>query len=110
MWGEAGATRLFAGVSGGMIAWLIPAALLLGTLALVIIRRAHRSHPVRAAIMLWGGWLIVTGLVFSFMAGVYHDYYTVALAPAIAGLVVVAGEVLWRRRMSRLARADCPEP
>ena len=105
MWGEAGATRLFDGVSGGMIAWLIPAALLLGTVALVIIGRAHRSHPVRAAIMLWGGWLIVTGLVFSFMAGVYHDYYTVALAPAIAGLVVVAGEVLWRRRISRLARA-----
>jgi 4-amino-4-deoxy-L-arabinose transferase-like glycosyltransferase len=105
MWGESGLTRLFAGVSGGMIAWLIPAALLLGAIALVIISRAHRSHPVRAAIMLWGGWLIVTGLVFSFMAGIYHDYYTVALAPAIAGLVVVAGEVLWRQRRSRLARA-----
>jgi 4-amino-4-deoxy-L-arabinose transferase-like glycosyltransferase len=87
-----------------MIAWLIPTALLLGTVALVIIRRADRSHPVRAAIMLWGGWLIVTGLVFSFMAGAYHDYYTVALAPAIAGLVVVAGEALWRQRSSRLAR------
>ena len=85
MFGEPSVTRLFAGVSGGMIAWLIPAALLLGTLALVIIRRADRSHPVRAAIMLWGGWLLVTGLVFSFMAGTYHDYYTVALAPAIAG-------------------------
>ena len=54
--------------------------------------------------MLWGGWLIVTGLVFWFMAGIYHDYYTVALAPAIAGLVVVAGEALWRQRSSRLAR------
>ena len=38
------------------------------------------------------------------MAGTYHDYYTVALAPAIAGLVVVAGEALWRQRSSRLAR------
>ena len=104
MFGEPSVTRLFAGVSGGMIAWLIPAALLLGAFALVIIRRADRSHPVRASIMLWGGWLVVTGLVFSFMAGTYHDYYTVALAPAIAGLVVVAGEALWRQRNTRLAR------
>ena len=104
MFGEPSVTRLFAGVSGGMIAWLIPAALLLGALALVIIRRADRSPRVRAAIILWGGWLIVTALVFSFMAGTYHDYYTVALAPAIAGLAVVAGEVLWRQRTSRLAR------
>ena len=45
MFGEPSVTRLFAGVSGGMIAWLIPAALLLGALALVIIQRADRSHP-----------------------------------------------------------------
>ena len=56
MWGEPGITRLFAGVSGGMIAWLIPAALLLGAIALVIIRRTPRSHPVRAAIIAMG-WL-----------------------------------------------------
>ena len=54
--------------------------------------------------MLWGGWLLVTGLVFSFMAGTYHDYYTVALAPAIAALVGVAGQVLWRHRTHGLAR------
>ena len=38
------------------------------------------------------------------MAGTYHDYYTVALAPAIAALVAVAGSVLWDRRSSWLAR------
>ena len=37
--------------------------------------------------MLWGGWLLVTGLMFSFMAGIFHAYYTVALAPAIGALV-----------------------
>ena len=31
--------------------------------------------------MLWGGWLLVTGLVFSLMSGIAHPYYAVALAP-----------------------------
>ena len=52
-------------------------------------RAAHR--PRRAALLLWGGWLVVTGLVFSLMAGIFHAYYTVALAPAIAALVGIGG-------------------
>ena len=37
--------------------------------------------------LLWGGWLVVSGAVLSAMSGTYHDYYTVALAPAVAALV-----------------------
>ena len=37
----------------------------------------------------WGGWLLVTGLVFSYMQGIIHPYYMVALAPAIGALVGV---------------------
>ena len=96
-------TRLFETVSGGMITWLIPAALLLGTLAMIP-SRAPRTDGIRAAMMIWGGWLLVTGLVFSFMAGTYHEYYTVALAPAIAALVAIGGQVLWQHRMRWLAR------
>ncbi|HEY5820475.1 MAG TPA: glycosyltransferase family 39 protein [Propionibacteriaceae bacterium] len=102
--GATGLTRLFAGVSGGMIAWLIPAALVLAAVALVVIRRAERSNRVRAAIIVWTGWLVVTGLIFSFMAGTYHDYYTVALAPAIAAVVAVAGQALWQQRGGWVAR------
>ena len=43
--------------------------------------------------MVWGGWLVVTGLTFSLMAGIIHPYYTVALAPAIAALVGLGGAV-----------------
>jgi len=39
------------------------------------------------------------------MAGIYHDYYTVALAPAIAGTVAVGGTILWAKRSSIVARA-----
>ena len=47
---------------------------------------------------MWGGWLVVTGAVFSFMGGIVHPYYTVALAPAIAALVGIAVRELWRGR------------
>ena len=59
--------------------------------------------------MLWGGWLLVTGLVFSFMQGIFHAYYTVALAPAIGALVgmgavtAVAGPPSTMPRMAVLA-------
>ena len=48
--------------------------------------------------VLWGGWLLVTGLTFSFMAGIIHPYYTVALAPAVGALVGLGVVTLWRDR------------
>jgi 4-amino-4-deoxy-L-arabinose transferase-like glycosyltransferase len=47
--------------------------------------------------MLWGGWLVVTLLVFSFMQGIFHAYYTVALAPAVAALAGIGAAWLWER-------------
>jgi hypothetical protein len=46
----------------------------------------------------------VTGLVFSFMSGTMHPYYTVALAPGIAALVGIGSTALWARRESVAAR------
>ena len=99
-WGETGILRLFGTDNAGNIAWLIPAALLLGGVALALTRR-DRSVP--AALTLWSTWLITTALVFSFMSGIYHAYYTVALAPAVAALVGIGGHTLWVRRTSLVA-------
>ena len=43
-----------------------------------------------------GGWLLVTGLVFSYMQGIIPPYYMVALAPAIGALVGVGAIALLR--------------
>ena len=104
-WGTTGLARLFGGEIGGQIAWLLPAALVLGAAVLWFTRRAPRTDGHRAEVLVWGGWLVVTGLTFSFMAGIFHAYYTVALAPAIAALVAVGAEALWRRRRDPLAVA-----
>ncbi len=97
--------RLFEQVSGGMITWLLPAALLLAAVAFVALRHAPRTDGRRAALILWTGWTVVTGLTFSLMEGTYHDYYVVALAPAIAAGVAVGGTILWNARHTWLGRA-----
>ncbi|MBM7807637.1 4-amino-4-deoxy-L-arabinose transferase-like glycosyltransferase [Geodermatophilus bullaregiensis] len=96
-WGDAGLGRLFGPAVGGQVAWLLPAALLLLVTGLTI-SRAPRTDPTRAALLTWGTWLGVTALTFGLMAGIFHEYYTVALAPAIAALVAIGGTLLWQRR------------
>lgn len=96
--GSTGITRLFGDSMGTEISWLLPAALIGLAAGLWLTRRAPRTDRTRAALILWGGWLFVTGVVFSFMQGTIHPYYTVALAPAIAALVGIAVAELWRGR------------
>ncbi|MFJ4209057.1 ArnT family glycosyltransferase [Paenarthrobacter sp. NPDC089675] len=97
-WGTPGLLRMFGTEFGGQIAWLIPSALILGGALLWLGRRAPRTDVVRASVIVWGSWLLVTGLVFSYMQGIIHPYYAVALAPGIAGLVGLGGVLLWQRR------------
>jgi hypothetical protein len=102
--GATGPLRLFDELMGAQASWLLPAALLALVVGLWYSRRAPRTDRTRAALLLWGGWLLVTAAVFSFGQGVIHTYYTVALVPAIAALVAIGGAVLWRARESTGAR------
>ncbi len=102
-WGSTGILRLLGSDTGSQVAWLLPGSLVLLCAGLWFGRHASRTDRVRAGLLLWGGWLLVTGLTFSFMAGIFHAYYTVALAPAIAALVAIGGHVLWQHRESRAA-------
>jgi 4-amino-4-deoxy-L-arabinose transferase-like glycosyltransferase len=98
MWGATGILRLFESEIGGQITWLLPAALVLFAVALVLGRTAKRTDARRATLLLFGGWLVVTALAFSFMAGIFHAYYTVALAPALAGVVAIGAGAIWAAR------------
>ncbi|MFJ7075140.1 ArnT family glycosyltransferase [Streptomyces sp. NPDC098781] len=97
-WGETGWDRLFGSSIGGQISWLIPAALILLVAGLVATRKARRTSVTRGSFLVWGGALVTTMLVFSYMQGIFHEYYTVALAPYIAPLIGMGAALLWERR------------
>ena len=105
MWGQTGITRLFDGVWGTQWSWLAPAALAGIVVALVCLARAPRTSVRRAQVVAWGGWLVVTGAVFSFMGGTIHQYYTVALAPATAALAAICVYYLLKCKDLAWARA-----
>ncbi|MFD6070080.1 ArnT family glycosyltransferase [Amycolatopsis lurida] len=96
--GESGVTRMFGASFGGEVSWLLPAALIGLVAGLWFTRRAAGTDRTRAALILWGGWMLVSALVFSFMSGIVHPYYAVALAPSIAAVVAISGTSLWRGR------------
>lgn len=97
-WGETGIGRMFNSEVGAQISWLLPAALVLLVAGIWLTRRAKRTDTARAAFLAWGGSLLMTAAVFSFMAGIFHQYYTVALAPCLAALVGMGVTVLWEER------------
>jgi len=114
-WGQPGFGRLFESAQIGGIAWLLPAAVVFGLALLIWWVTADVAGPAapaaprrdlrRAAILVWTMWLLTTALVFSFMAGIFHPYYTVVLAPSIAALVGVGTVECWRHHERVWAKA-----
>ena len=107
-WGQDGLNRLFSGEFGTQISWLAPLAFAGIVISLLLIGRAVRIDVRRASVIAFGGWLTVTWLVFSFMVGIFHQYYTVALAPALAAMVAIGAFSLWIARDKLWARIVAP--
>jgi 4-amino-4-deoxy-L-arabinose transferase-like glycosyltransferase len=99
-----GLPRLFSGEFGFEIGWLMPAALLATVLVVLSRGRAPRTDLTRAAAILFGGWLIVDGVVLSFMHGAIHAYYCLSIAPPVAAMFAIGVHELWQRRENWLYR------
>ena len=96
--GEPGIGRMFGPSFGTESSWLLPVALIGMVVLAWLTWRSARTDLRRAGLLVWGGWLVVTAGVFSFMDGTVHPYYVVALAPAIGALVGMTVAELWQRR------------
>jgi hypothetical protein len=96
--GTPGLLRLFNAQLGGQVGWLLPLAIVSIGIGLVARRRFARTDLKRAAYLMWGLWLAVHVVVFSFMSGIIHSYYAVVMAPAIGALVGGGVVELWRFR------------
>jgi hypothetical protein len=103
--GRQGVTRLFSGAWATDAAWLIPSALIVLVVGLWLTRRAPRTDLQRAGLVLWGGWMLVSALVFSSASGIVHEYYSVALVPSVGALAGIGAVMFWRRRASWVGKA-----
>lgn len=104
-WGSTGWDRMFGAEVGGQVSWLLPAALILLIAGLWATRKLGRTSVTRASFLVWGGSLLITMAVFSFMAGIFHQYYTIALAPYLAAVAGMGAGLLWERRKETWAGA-----
>ncbi|WP_405554525.1 ArnT family glycosyltransferase [Streptomyces sp. NBC_01171] len=104
-WGSTGWDRMFDAEVGGQVSWLLPAALILLIAGLWATRKLGRTSVTRASFLVWGGSLLITMAVFSYMAGIFHQYYTIALAPYLAAVVGMGAGLLWERRKETWAGA-----
>ncbi len=93
--GTAGPLRLFGQSLGPQAGWLLPFALIGLVAALTARRISWRLERRLQALVLWGVWLITAGAFFS-VAGFFHSYYLVTLAPPAAALTGIGATALWR--------------
>jgi 4-amino-4-deoxy-L-arabinose transferase-like glycosyltransferase len=98
--GGSGLTRLFGAQLAGQISWLLPLCLLV-LIGVAIagarqMRAGKSTDPARrAGWLLWGGWLLLVGLVLSAAQSGFHPYYTTEMAPAVAAVSAAGLATLW---------------
>ena len=96
-----GLHRLFTGEMGYEISWFLPAALFVIAFAVYLWRGAALSRDEKAAAVMWTSWIMLCGTMFTYMDGMVHPYYTVAMAPAVGAVVGLGGVWAWRYRSRR---------
>ncbi len=95
--------RLLRGPLGHDDAWLLLPALVAAVWLFALQRRRPRTDPLRAEVILWFAWLVLTFGFFS--ASVYvNSYYTAALIPAVAALCGMGFAAAWHQRRTRAVR------
>ncbi|TKH45219.1 4-amino-4-deoxy-L-arabinose transferase [Paenibacillus terrae] len=97
--GEKGPLRLFQSALSGQASWLLPFALIASIGLLASIRRRNITQKHKEVIF-WLAWLIPVAAFFS-VAGFFHQYYLIMLAPPIAVLFGAGFVKLWEQYRER---------
>ncbi|OMD44381.1 ArnT family glycosyltransferase [Paenibacillus odorifer] len=91
--GTAGPLRLFQSELSGQASWMLP-FVLLGIIGLFANLRRKNFTQAHKEALFWLAWLVPVMGFFS-IAGFFHQYYLVMMAPPIAALVGAGWSKLW---------------
>lgn len=97
--GEKGPLRLFQSALSGQASWLLPFALIASIGLLASIRRRNITQK-RKEVIFWLAWLLPAAAFFS-VAGFFHQYYLIMLAPPISALFGAGFVELWQQYRER---------
>ncbi|WP_246310906.1 glycosyltransferase family 39 protein [Paenibacillus xylanilyticus] len=97
--GEKGLLRLFQTELSGQASWLLP-TVLLGCIALFAGLRRRNITMKHKEAAFWLIWLLPVGAFFS-VAGFFHQYYLIMLAPPIAALTGAGFVAMWKAYRER---------
>ncbi|MFW2107052.1 glycosyltransferase family 39 protein [Bacillus spizizenii] len=94
--GDAGPLRLFQSALSGQISWMLPFALigLLGGIVSWYRDRRGQAAEMKETLF-WTAWLVPVAGFFS-VAGFFHQYYLIMLAPPIAALSGIGWYTMYR--------------
>ncbi|WP_434178549.1 ArnT family glycosyltransferase [Bacillus stercoris] len=94
--GDAGPLRLFQSALSGQISWMLPFALigLLGGIGSWYRDRRGQAAEMKETLF-WTAWLVPVAGFFS-IAGFFHQYYLIMLAPPIAALSGIGWHSMYR--------------
>ncbi|BBY63526.1 glycosyl transferase [Mycolicibacterium helvum] len=87
---HAGVLRILSAEMGYEASWLLPAVVVAIAAGAYLAVRRRLSRMEAAGFVTWTVWFAVCTVVFSYMTGMVHPYYTIALAPAAGALIGLA--------------------
>ncbi|MGE3647201.1 MAG: glycosyltransferase family 39 protein [Reyranellaceae bacterium] len=79
----------------GQFAWLLPLAAIGAVFAARRTKPTWPLTPTHASLLLWSGWALTYGVVFSFAGGIFHAYYLAVLGPPVAALAAIGLVSVW---------------
>jgi 4-amino-4-deoxy-L-arabinose transferase-like glycosyltransferase len=85
----AGPLRLASRHLAGQVLWLLPLAAIGCAVALRQLGLRRPLDPQAASLLLWLGWALTYGIVYSAAGGIFHAYYLVTMAPPMAALAAI---------------------
>ncbi|WP_410513353.1 glycosyltransferase family 39 protein [Paenibacillus sp. BR2-3] len=97
--GTAGPLRLFQSELSGQASWLLP-FILFGSIGLFASLRRKNFTQKHKEALFWLGWLVPIMGFFS-IAGFFHQYYLIMMAPPIAALAGAGWTQLWSHYRER---------